>query len=71
MDYWALIEKYLREKDSWVDLEEISREMRIQKWIVEQWFKKVALKDKRYEVKILLSLGGKQTMVRLNGEEKG
>ena len=71
MDYWALIEKYLREKDSWVDLEEISREMRIQKWIVEQWFKKVALKDKRYEIKIVFSLGKKQTMVRLNGEEKG
>jgi len=70
MDYWALIEKYLREKDSWVDLEEISREMRIQKWIVEQWFKKVALKDKRYEIKIVFSLGKKQTMVRLNGEEK-
>ena len=71
MDYWKVIENYLSKEDGWKDLEEIGKEMRIPKWIVEQWFKKVALKDKRYEIKILLSLGKKQTLVRLNGEKKG
>jgi len=69
MDYWQVIEEYIKSKNDWVDIEQIIRDTRVPKWIVEQWFKKVALNSKNYEIKMVF-FGKWKRMVRPNGKEK-
>lgn len=70
MDYWSKIENYLERSEGWVDIEQIIRDTNVPRWVVEQWFKKIALNTNLYEVKIVI-FGGKQyRMVRLNGRRR-
>jgi len=69
MNYWQVIEEYIKSKNDWVDIEQIIRDTRVPKWIVEQWFKKVALNSKNYEIKMVF-FGKWKRMVRPNGKEK-
>ena len=69
MNYWQVIEEYVKSKNDWVDVEQIIRDTRVPEWIVEQWFKKVALNNKNYEIKMVF-FGKWQRMVRLNGKEE-
>lgn len=70
MDYWSKIENYLERSEGWVDIEQIIRDTNVPRWVVEQWFKKIALNSSLYEVKIVI-FGGKQyRMVRLNGRRR-
>ena len=69
MNYWQVIEEYIKSKNDWVDIEQIIRDTRVPKWIVEQWFKKEALNSRKYEVKMVF-FGKWKRMVRPNGKEK-
>jgi len=70
LDYWSKIENYLERSEGWVDIEQIIRDTNVPRWVVEQWFKKIALNTNLYEVKIVI-FGGKQyRMVRLNGRRR-
>jgi len=70
LDYWSKIENYLERSEGWVDIEQIIRDTNVPRWVVEQWFKKIALNSSLYEVKIVI-FGGKQyRMVRLNGRRR-
>jgi len=66
LDYWKVIEEYVRNRGDWVDFDEIVKETRVPRWIAEQWFKKVALNNGRFEVKMVF-FGNWKRMVRLNG----
>jgi len=66
LDYWKVIEEYVRNRGDWVDFDDIIKETGVPRWIVEQWFKKVALNNEKFEVKMVF-FGNWKRMVRLNG----
>jgi len=68
LDYWKIIEDYIRERGDWVDFDEIVVNTKVPRWIVEQWFKKIALNSMEYEVKMVFFNKWKR-LVRINGRE--
>jgi hypothetical protein len=70
MDYWKAIEEYLKNSKGWVSLNKIIKDKNIPEWIAEQWFKKIALNSRKYEIKFVLNNGNWEKMVRLNGKEE-
>jgi hypothetical protein len=35
MNYWRVIEEYIKSKNDWVDVEQIVRDTRVPKWVVD------------------------------------
>jgi hypothetical protein len=70
MDYWTEIEEYLKSSKGWISLNQIVNDTKIPEWVAEQWFKKIALNNRKYEIKFVLNNGNWEKMVRVNGKEK-
>jgi len=68
MDYWQKIEEYIQSKKGWVSLNQIVNDKKIPEWVVEQWFKKIALNSRKYEIKFVLNNGKWEKLVRVNGK---